>query len=394
MSVSNGIITAPVSISDIQNAIGVAGGGDLATLCVSNNINPWAKYKPVRRQVIDTVDGQWDRSNNCWLSSAHWWKQTQAGSATQGGTPVGSCGFHIEYFTGFGSYNTSGTFAYKLINGLLGWTYEKPAGGSQSPYRQQDFAQYYHNAIQPYGELGTNEYHLNNQDKVTFQWDLPISQYPALNLALSDFAIGNQSLQSFHLGVILWDNSTSKVFISSGTFGSGDINIETDSDQSLAIKGTARQRTWNLMPFFSLNTDYNQTGIFISMANVSPSQITIMMHGSIYCMVMAEFNQAGTTISYTIDIVNETTSPRTNASVYVEIKKIPASSSTPPEEWSGDVYHNTITQTIAASTTTQIQGTASVSYDQDYIYWIMARVESVAESTSGYEQVDADIFRP
>ena len=392
MSYSSGIIQAPVSISDIQNALGVVGGGDLGTLCVASTINPWAKYKPVRSQVIDTVTGQWE--NNAWKNSATWWKNTQAGSATQGGNPTGSCGFHIEYFTGFGAYTSTGTFAYKLINGLLGWAYEKPAGGSQSPYRQQDFAQYNHNAIVPYGELGTNQYHLDVNDKVTFQWDLPIPQYPALNLALSDFAINGNSLQSFHLGVILWDNSTSKVFISSGTFGSGDINIETDSDQSLAIKGTARQRTWNLMPFFSLGTDPNSQGVFLSMANVTPSQVTIMMHGSIYCMVMAEFNQAGTSISYTIDVVNETTSARTNASIYVEIKKIPASSTTPPEEWSGDVYHTTITQTIAASTTTRVTGTASVTYEQDYIYWIMARVENVSESTSGYEQVDADIFRP
>ena len=392
MSYSSGIIQAPVSISDIQNALGVVGGGDLGTLCVASTINPWAKYKPVRSQVIDTVTGQWE--NNAWKNSATWWKNTQAGSATQGGNPTGSCGFHIEYFTGFGAYTSSGTFAYKLINGLLGWAYEKPAGGSQSPYRQQDFAQYYHNAIVPYGELGTNQYHLRQDDKVEFQWDLPISQYPALNLALSDFAINGTSLAEFHLGVILWDNSTSKVFISSGTFGSGDINVLTDSDQSLAIKGTARQRTWNLMPFFSKLTDPNSHGVFLSMANVTPSQVTIMMHGSIYCMVMAEFNQAGTSISYTIDVVNETTSARTNASIYVVIKKIPASSSTPPEEWSGDVYHTTITQTIAASTTTRVTGTANVAYDQDYIFWIMARVENVSESTSGYEQVDADIFRP
>ena len=62
-----------------------------------------------------------------------------------------------------------------------------------------------------------------------------------------------------------------------------------------------------MMPFFSLNTDYNQTGIFISMANVTPSQITIMMHGSIYCMVMAEFNQAGTTIN--VAVTDEMPSP-------------------------------------------------------------------------------------
>ena len=55
MSVSNGIISAPVSISDIQNAIGTSGGGDLATLCKSNNIKMWAKWKPVPKSLIDTT---------------------------------------------------------------------------------------------------------------------------------------------------------------------------------------------------------------------------------------------------------------------------------------------------------------------------------------------------
>ena len=44
---SNGKITAPVSIYDVQRALGV-GSNDLKTLCDSETLNLWAKYKPVR----------------------------------------------------------------------------------------------------------------------------------------------------------------------------------------------------------------------------------------------------------------------------------------------------------------------------------------------------------
>ena len=54
MPVSNGFITAPVSISDVQTAIQNT-STDLGTLCsyhsesggVQVGINKWAKYKPV-----------------------------------------------------------------------------------------------------------------------------------------------------------------------------------------------------------------------------------------------------------------------------------------------------------------------------------------------------------
>ena len=48
MGYSNGIITAPVSIYDVQRALGIVGGGDLGTLIRDGNINMFAKYKPVR----------------------------------------------------------------------------------------------------------------------------------------------------------------------------------------------------------------------------------------------------------------------------------------------------------------------------------------------------------
>lgn len=54
MPVSSGIITAPVSIEDISTCLGV-GSYDLGTLCVSNNVNKWARHKPVRLNTVNEI---------------------------------------------------------------------------------------------------------------------------------------------------------------------------------------------------------------------------------------------------------------------------------------------------------------------------------------------------
>lgn len=46
MAYNNGIITAPVSVYDVQRALGV-GSPDVGTLCKHANINMWARFKPV-----------------------------------------------------------------------------------------------------------------------------------------------------------------------------------------------------------------------------------------------------------------------------------------------------------------------------------------------------------
>lgn len=46
MSLNNGIISAPVSIDDVKSVLGES-SNDLATLCNSDGIIPWSKYKPI-----------------------------------------------------------------------------------------------------------------------------------------------------------------------------------------------------------------------------------------------------------------------------------------------------------------------------------------------------------
>lgn len=51
MAYSNNLITAPVSIYDVQQALSKS-SPDLATLCVANNINKWARWKPINVQQV------------------------------------------------------------------------------------------------------------------------------------------------------------------------------------------------------------------------------------------------------------------------------------------------------------------------------------------------------
>lgn len=46
MSLSNNKITAPVSVDDVADCLGMTRSSTLADLCTSSKINVWAKYKP------------------------------------------------------------------------------------------------------------------------------------------------------------------------------------------------------------------------------------------------------------------------------------------------------------------------------------------------------------
>jgi len=64
---SSQIVSAPVSIYDVQRALGKS-SGDLGTLCQSSSINQWSKYKPVSKNKIDTTDEM--NSDKTWKSTA------------------------------------------------------------------------------------------------------------------------------------------------------------------------------------------------------------------------------------------------------------------------------------------------------------------------------------
>lgn len=118
MSNSNGIISAPVTIDDVKTVLGES-SNDLATLCKSNNINMWAKYKP----TIYPSDFPSD-----------WYKAED-----------GNYGLNIAIENGKSNWRDLVAEYSKFNNGYTN-LYARPTGGSKAPYRLGDFRGYFHNA--------------------------------------------------------------------------------------------------------------------------------------------------------------------------------------------------------------------------------------------------------
>lgn len=118
MSTSNGIITKPVSIKDVQQTIGNA-SGDLGTLCKSSTINKWAEFKPFSYPSISPTTGEYH-------------------SKTAGGFKV--------------TDSTRGVFSIHTLN------YDKPTGGVNSPFRLGDFNGYNHASLAPKLSKGNHSF--------------------------------------------------------------------------------------------------------------------------------------------------------------------------------------------------------------------------------------------
>lgn len=145
----NGIISAPVSIDDVKRALGES-SNDLATLCKSENINIWSKYKPI------SCKGEFKeypiREDSEEIVTSSYSKYTC----------VVRCGMNIPMDTyknlrnnyggeGFainGCYNFYIDNVYGRVGGIHGDTTTSvsgkhfPKGGANSPYRLSDFRNY------------------------------------------------------------------------------------------------------------------------------------------------------------------------------------------------------------------------------------------------------------
>jgi hypothetical protein len=227
MGYSNGKITAPVSFTDVQNCLGVS-YTDLDKLCKATTINMWAKYKPVAKNLIDTVTGQWDATNNKWLSSATWWKGN--GTTDIGGiTPK--------------QFNTFSQLLSFYDGNLNGWTYTRPAGGANTPYRLQDFAGYNHNAPKAIENFFmAAEIKQHGQFTASAMMSMPDSN--ADYITLSDFT--SQAFNTLYWGVAFYSGTTFKCKLTADTAGVAQIE-STFSGAAVTLP----IGTYKVYPFFS-----------------------------------------------------------------------------------------------------------------------------------------------
>lgn len=194
MAQANGEITAPVSISDVKNAISANNNG-LGELCAHANVNKWSKYKPVPKNLIDTTDQL--NSDKTWKSSATWWKGNN-----------NNCG--IIYRSG--SLNTSvASVMADIRDKRVLWTRDAPAGGSNAPYRLTDFNQYHHGALPPTYAIGAGTLQL--RAGATFDIQIATSVDDGYNVRLSHIGTFN----SYYFTVAIYDTSGNLKLIHSGT---------------------------------------------------------------------------------------------------------------------------------------------------------------------------------
>lgn len=114
MGHSNGRITAPVNTDDVKDTIG-ENSHDVGTLCLSNKINRWSKYKPVEYPSPDSVTNYWQGTD-------------------------GKNGLHIDMNA---DHTYTVDFVRSFYNNPDNWGYVHPQGF----LRLTDFDGYNHNSL-------------------------------------------------------------------------------------------------------------------------------------------------------------------------------------------------------------------------------------------------------
>ena len=150
---NSGIISAPVSIDDVKQALGES-SNDLATLCKSENINIWSKYKPInckgefkeypiREDSYETATSSYNKYNcdiRCGMNIPIDTYRNLYNNYGGEGFAINACeNLHIDNI-----YGRNGGIRDNTSTVVSGKHF--PKGGTNSPYRLGDFRNYNNNA--------------------------------------------------------------------------------------------------------------------------------------------------------------------------------------------------------------------------------------------------------
>ena len=143
-----GIISAPVSIDDVKRALGES-SNDLATLCKSENINIWSKYKPINckgefkeypiredsEEIVTSSYSKYTCVVRCGMNiPMDTYKNLRNNYGGEGFAINGCNNFYIDNVYGRGGIHGD------ISTSVSGKHF--PKGGANSPYRLSDFRNY------------------------------------------------------------------------------------------------------------------------------------------------------------------------------------------------------------------------------------------------------------
>ena len=144
-----GIISAPVSIDDVKRALGES-SNDLATLCKSENINIWSKYKPIsckgefkeypiREDSDEIVTSSYSKYTcvvRCGMNiPMDTYKNLRNNYGGEGFAINGCYNLYVDNI-----YGRNGSISADTTTMVSGKHF--PKGGANSPYRLSDFRNY------------------------------------------------------------------------------------------------------------------------------------------------------------------------------------------------------------------------------------------------------------
>lgn len=372
MAYNNGITRAPVGIADAQRAF-YNNSDDLATIILNGIYNPNSKYKPVRLYGNDTITGQFDRTNNKWLSSATWWRGSD-----------GKCGLDIVTFTSAGSMSNHNSFLYQLKNGELSWHYLRPQGTINQPFRLQDFAENDNNAEMAIGTCSVQDGAIVWVDRqgqtLQIDYDAPIDER---NLTLKDFTIGGVPMSSMHLGLLMWRETGNYVItISSATIGlTGSISINVSIDYDMT-------GNWSFIPFIYHETPTRQT--YMSAGITSPINIILKPNTQkIEYFVSAAWNLAGTSVEFYAMVINNLTSTQNISNVTVYIVTTTSPSASPASTGQVVTSINLGNCVVGAQSDYSFAGrTVNITRNTSLTYWIGAGGNGSGVEPSSWQQIE------
>lgn len=144
-----GIISAPVSIDDVKQALGES-SNDLATLCKSENINIWSKYKPINckgefkeypiredsEEIVTSSYSKYTCVVRCGMNiPMDTYKNLRNNYGGEGFAINGCYNLYVDNI-----YGKNGGISADTTTMVSGKHF--PKGGANSPYRLSDFRNY------------------------------------------------------------------------------------------------------------------------------------------------------------------------------------------------------------------------------------------------------------
>lgn len=320
---STGKITAPVSIRDIQQAIGNS-SGDLATLCKANTINMWAKYKPVQlANKPDTTDQwnfnvtpqRWKTQSELGTGVRPWWKglSTQMAGITAPGSVPGIPGF-------LNSNNAGLAQCLAAYDGSLnGWVYNKPdgnAGGAIHHYRETDFAMYNHRAPVPLENFYVPD-RIATGGRFTASALMSLPDTNGDYISIIDFANEN-FFAHFYFGAAVVDANGNVMCRATG-LEDGMAGV------TLKVSNLQANTSYKVYPFFcnevlAVNTSASQNARFLPCPNVNYMSTYVLDRNYFADIsVAAKWDQATVQpdMSITVTIINGMSTAYQHSYIYI-----------------------------------------------------------------------------